>query len=348
MYLLLNIKNNFQNQIHNIFKNIKSDVSGFDKKVAFGIIFVLYFILIRLFNPVALSEILFYSLIVVLAYFIYRKIYLVKVFFQIQSTAEVITTEPETEKEPIYSWAAQTTPSVSKVIMSEPRFAYNFKNLSYRNYKFIISDIYSKTFSYLKNLSSDNKYSFVLYTFVIMFLFLDVFLAQIYLSTKMYGYYTLVTIFFKMLVISFAYYLFENKYVESESAKKTLFYILGGTLFISYVLFAFSEISTKVLLGNLFLNYHTSLVLVFLANVLIAVNIFLVFVKKDFIIRNLPILNFLFKAVLLLILFVFVSLFLFNTNSVDSLAFFMIALGMFFLTILYHLFYRIHIYIQLV
>ncbi len=204
------------------------------------------------------------------------------------------------------------------------------------------------------NLQSENKieikltnaikYNFILNTFVFSFIFLDIFLAKLSLSSYDSSAYILYSVFFK-IIFFIIYGFYKNKFILNP--RKYLFNTMSISLFFLYLIFDLSKFLSYVVIGFKSSENHTTLPYIFGAYVLFSLVIILLQIKKDFILKQSVVLDTLFYSTLVFIFINILSLLFLNINTIDGISFFMAGISLFFLTLLYHLFYRIHTYIQL-
>jgi hypothetical protein len=249
-----------------------------------------------------------------------------------------------------YSWAVPTTNTLNKVKVSQKSNEDTSVNNINSHYQYL----YEEILDLINTVKSQGKYNILFFNFSIIFLYADLFIAKIFLVTSFSTAYIMISLFMKIFVFvlyftlkdKILYYLVLNKFKNIEVIFHLIIYSLY--MFIFYIFFNFSKFIIQNVSVNMFTEFHTALPYIFIANVLyFSVIKFLHNQKQNLVDRNQTLsIAFNFAMIINILFITIISMSYIST--LEAVAFFISGMALLTITLLYHLFYRLHIYIQLV
>jgi hypothetical protein len=280
----------------------------------------------RLTQFVHLGTVIYLAILSSAALYIYREYGHLLHFEQLE-----LGDEDETEvaeEYPTYSWAAT------------PRNLLKSKKLS-PSIKLRIVEALKELTNYIQT----NKFAFIKSTHMGLFLFLDITFAFLFLSKSNLTVYLFFSIFSK-LVFGLAYLLTKTSFYLDY--KKYFLYSLLAVIVVSYIMLSYSGVLVTIIFGENFTVYKSSLLFVFIAQAFFALALLLLKAKETFMTSQPQVLGMLYNSYLVILGIILAFAVVIHIGSIDGIALFVMGINLLFLTILYHLLYRIHIYIQLV
>lgn len=243
-----------------------------------------------------------------------------------------------------YSWKASETSLKIKNIF------HHFTQVAQKIDKQIITN----TFLDLKHFLQNQSYLNIIYTILAVdAIYLDLFVAKISLDKFSAAAYIFLSILSKVILVALLFGL--HKWLVERNIFKTRNLdtrVVGMFTFSSaiaaYFFFLFSKVLVKFIsFGNL-TNFHTALPYIFAVHVLIALLFFLFYFNHQDFVQKFSLQSFSLHFLISLHGIVLLMLLFFSISSLEAVSFFIAGLTLFLLTLFYHLFYRLHIYTQLV
>ena len=210
------------------------------------------------------------------------------------------------------------------------------------------------TFADLKLFLQNQPYLNIIYTILAVdAVYLDLFVAKISLDKFSAAAYIFLSILSKAMLVALLFGL--HKWLVERNIFKTRNLdtrVVGMFTFSSaiaaYFFFLFSKVLVKFIsFGNL-TNFHTALPYIFAVHVLIALLFFLFYFNHQDFVQKFSLQSFSLHFLISLHGIVLLMLLFFSISSLEAVSFFVAGLTLFLLTLFYHLFYRLHIYTQLV
>jgi hypothetical protein len=184
-------------------------------------------------------------------------------------------------------------------------------------------------------------------------LYLDLFVAKFSLAASQASAYIFIATLVKLLTIGLFYILYKwlleknvFRYVILDKRVNTIFLFVGAA--ITYLFFFWSKIFVKVFSLGIFTSYHQSLPYILATHLVLMLIFMIVAYNKDYLKAQSSLTNFILQFLISLHLVAIGLLIFFNTSSLEAVAFFTAGIALFLLTLLYHLFYKLHIYSQLI
>lgn len=245
-------------------------------------------------------------------------------------------------------------------------FAYNWKvsesTLNIKNivYQFttvaqkINSHVILETFTDLKKFLQEQSYTNIVYTILVVdALYLDLFVAKVSLDKFSATAYIVISLLAKVILVALIFGLhrwlverniFKNFILDT---KVVGIFVFGATI-ITYILFLFSKGLIKFLSFGTLVGFHTALPYIFAVHILVSLLFFLFYFNHHNFTQNISLQSFALHFLISLHGIILLMLLFFSISSLEAVSFFMAGLTLFLLTLFYHLFYRLHIYTQLV
>lgn len=211
-----------------------------------------------------------------------------------------------------------------------------------------------KLFTFFKEfIQKQDKGMFIYGLLVVDALYLDLFVAKFSLASNQASAYIFIATLVKLLTIGLFYILYkwllEKNVFENLALDKrvnTIFIFIIATF--TYVSFFWSKVFIKVFSLGIFTSYHQSLPYILATHLILMLIFMIVAYNKDYLKAQISITNFILQFLISLHLVVIGLLIFFSTSSLEAVAFFTAGIALFLLTLLYHLFYKLHIYSQLI
>lgn len=184
-------------------------------------------------------------------------------------------------------------------------------------------------------------------------LYLDLFVAKFSLATSQASAYIFIATLVKVLTVGLFYILYKwllekNVFSDAVLDKRvnTIFLFVGAM--VTYLSFFWSKVFIKVFSLGIFTSYHQSLPYILATHLVLMLIFMIVAYNKDYLKAQGSLTNFILQFLISLHLVVIGLLIFFSTSSLEAVAFFTAGIALFLLTLLYHLFYKLHIYSQLI
>jgi hypothetical protein len=243
-----------------------------------------------------------------------------------------------------YSW------KVNETSLNIKNIFHHFTKVAQKIDKQIIID----TLLDLKHFLQNQPYLNIVYIILTVdAIYLDLFVAKISLDKFSAAAYIFLSILSKIILVTLLFglhkWLIEKNIFKTHSLDPRIVSMFTfGSAIIAYFFFIFSKVLVRLVSFGSLINFHTALPYIFAVHVLIMILFFLFYFNHQDFVQKVSLQRFtlhflvsLHGAILLMLLF-------FSISSLEAVSFFIAGLTLFLLILFYHLFYRLHIYTQLV
>lgn len=211
-----------------------------------------------------------------------------------------------------------------------------------------------ETFTDLKKFLQEQSYTSIIYTILAVdAVYLDLFVAKMSLDKFSATAYIFLSLLSKVVLVALLFGL--HKWLIEQNIFKTYrldsrvvgIFTLGSAI-LAYFFFLFSKVLVTFISFGSLISFHTALPYIFAVHVLIMLLCFLFHFNHQDFVQKISLQSFALHFLISLHGIILLMLLFFSISSLEAVSFFIAGITLFLLTLFYHLFYRLHIYTQLV